>query len=72
MEKEKFKPEPFSQIILPEDAQQINDVLIYEKWRDDGKYDHKKRDIEKKLKKANAEIKSKKSMNTNRNPPYGQ
>ena len=72
MEKEKFESEPSSQIILSEEEQQINDALIYGKWRDDGKDDHKKRDIEKKLKKANATIKAKKLLSKNGNPPYGQ
>jgi len=72
MEKDIFKPESSKQIILPEDKQQLNDVLIYEKWRDDGKYDHKKRDIEKKLKKLNAVIKDRKGLNTNEKPPFEQ
>jgi hypothetical protein len=59
MEKEKLETESFKQNIPPEDAKRITDVLIYEKWRDDGKDDHKKRDIEKKRIKANAVKKAK-------------
>ena len=72
MEKEKHELKPSLQIISPEDEQQINDVLNYTRWRDNGKDDHKKRDIEKKLKKANATIKAKKGLSTNGEPPFGQ
>jgi len=67
MKKEKTELESSSQIILPKDEQIINDTLIYDKWRDDGKLDHKKRDIEKKIKKANAVRKAKKGLNINGN-----
>lgn len=54
MEKGKFKAELTSQNNLPEEEKQVTDCLLYEKWRDDGKSDHKKRDIQKKIKKQNA------------------
>jgi len=69
---EKERTELSSQDILPEDIKQITDVLNYEKWRDDGKYDHEKRDIEKKLKKANAIIKAKKGLNAKGKPSFGE
>jgi len=59
-QKEKRNTGSSLQIIQLEDEKKINDELIYEKWRDDGKYEHKKRDIEKKLIKTNARIKKKK------------
>ena len=62
MEKEKLETEASSQNILLGDEKRILDVLLYEKWRDDGKYEHQKRDIEKKQKKANAVIKAKKEL----------
>ena len=54
MEKKNLETESSLQKITPEDEKQINDTLLYEKWRDEGKADHKKCDIEKKIKKANA------------------
>jgi len=59
MEEKNLKTEASGHNISSEDEKRINDVLIYEKWRDEGKYDHKKRDIEKKLKKQNAVKKQK-------------
>jgi hypothetical protein len=41
------------------DEKRISDVLEYEKWREDGKDNHKKRDIANKLKKQNAVKKAK-------------
>jgi hypothetical protein len=49
-----------SQKILLGDEKRLIDVINYEKWRDDGKYEHQKRNIEKKQKKINAIIKAKK------------
>jgi len=72
MEKEKHGSESSSQIISHEDEQQINHALIYEKWRDEGKNNHKNRDIEKKMKKANAAKKAKKALNAKGNPPFEQ
>jgi len=43
-----------SQDISFEELKRINDFLIHENWRDNGKYDHKKRDIKKKIEKSNA------------------
>jgi len=60
MKKEKYETESFSKDISSEGGKRINEVLLYEKWRDDGKGDHKKRDIEKKIKKQNARIKANK------------
>jgi len=54
MEKEKLEKDPLKQNISSEDEKLINEALNYEKFRDDGKNDHKKKDIEKKIKKANA------------------
>jgi len=72
MKKEKIKPESSSQVIISEDEKKINDTLIYEKWRDDGKYDHKKRDIGKKLKKLNAAIIDRKDFDKNKKPSIEQ
>jgi hypothetical protein len=55
---------------LSEDEKRINDELIYQKFRDEGKNDHKKRDIEKKLKKANA-VKKAKRLSASGNPQFG-
>jgi hypothetical protein len=70
--KEKHGTNLSIQNISPEDENKINDVLIYEKWRDDGKNDHIKRDIEKKLLKANAVKKANKHLSEGGNPPFGQ
>ena len=53
-EKEKPEAESSLQDISSEDEKRINDTILYDKWRDEGKHDHKKRDIEKKITKANA------------------
>jgi hypothetical protein len=62
IKEEKIEFNKTSQNIHLGNTRQIIDILIYEKWRDDGKYEHMKRDIEKKRKKANAIIKAKKRV----------
>jgi len=42
--------------ISPNDIEIIKNTLIYETWRHDGKNDHIKRDIKKKIIKTNAKI----------------
>jgi len=59
MEQEELETEPSLQIISAEDEKRINDELLYQKWREDGKYEHKRRDMEKRIKKANAARKAK-------------
>jgi hypothetical protein len=54
LKEENHKMESPIQDFLSEDEKRIDDVLGYEKWREDGKDDHKKRDIANKLKKQNA------------------
>jgi len=63
------KLESSSQNILLGDEKRLIDVINYEKWRDDGKYEHQKRDIKKKLRKANAIIKARKELSKNGNSP---
>ncbi|MDR2716939.1 MAG: hypothetical protein LBB89_02595 [Treponema sp.] len=67
-----METESSEQNISSEDEKRIIDTLVYEKWRDDGKYEHMKRDIEKKQKKANAKIKANKHLSESGNPPFGQ
>ncbi|MDR0503838.1 MAG: hypothetical protein LBH16_11020 [Treponema sp.] len=55
---EKSKSNAPSDYFSPEDLKRINDVLLYQKFRDDGKNEHKNRDIHKKIKKANARKKA--------------
>jgi trimethylamine:corrinoid methyltransferase-like protein len=55
-----------------ENTKRLIDVINYEKWRDDGKYEHMKRDIEKKQKKANAKIKANKHLKESGNTPFGE
>jgi hypothetical protein len=69
---EKIEAEQSSQNIMLGNTERLIDVIVYEKWRDDGKYEHMKRDIEKKQKKANAKIKANKHLSTSGNPPFGQ
>ncbi|MCL2801975.1 MAG: hypothetical protein FWD28_09490 [Treponema sp.] len=64
MKKSYIKTELTSHDISQEDLNRINDVLLYEKWRDDGRADHKKRDIEKKIRKHNARVKIIKNKET--------
>jgi len=64
----KLEPESSSQNILLGDEKRLIDVINYEKWRDDGKYDHQRRDIKKKLRKSNAIIKARKELNKKGNP----
>ncbi|MCL2480579.1 MAG: hypothetical protein FWF38_02595 [Spirochaetaceae bacterium] len=52
--KKKHESESCSQNNPSEDEKQISGVIGYEKWRDDGKAEHKRRDIENKIKKQNA------------------
>jgi hypothetical protein len=62
MENTKIETEQSSQNIMLGNTKRLIDVINYEKWRDDGKYEHIKRDIEKKQKKANARIKANKHL----------
>jgi len=70
-DEEKTAPTPSLQNTQVETQKRIINILQYEKWRDDGKYDHKKRDIEKKQNKVNAVIKAKKKLNTESKPSDG-